>query len=333
MFSAEDKLRIRELHRQWGSPFVRQQLNNLCSLGGVVLLIYTWYAGLWPLTVLLWFVVGHFFHTKPLSLHDASHGTLAAKRRMNELFGILCGTVSLVPLSVYRHAHAYHHGFMATVRDPELWPFNVPGTSRGVRVACALLEILLGFIYTPLLFLRSLFVCGPLKSSLRRRILLEYGLVLLLWGSVAVLLTHYGWWEPFLVGYFAPLIVAGAYQTLNKYTEHLGLFGETVLSGTRTVIPETAVNKAVSNMLQHVDHHGTHHRYAQIPFYHLPEASQIVYGRSCPKNPVFPTYLAAFLDMLPCLIDPKVGSQWKKCTQHPSEPPVEHRQASTPLIE
>ncbi|MCA8985072.1 MAG: fatty acid desaturase [Planctomycetaceae bacterium] len=310
--SPEDKLRIKELHAQWGSPFVRQQLNNLCSLGGVVILITTWYAGLWPLTVLLWFVVAHFFHTKPLSLHDACHGTLSSNRRMNGIYGVLCGTVSLVPLSVYRHAHAYHHGFMSSDRDPELWPFNVPGTSRGFRMLCAFLEIVFGFIYTPFLFFRSLFVCGSVKKNVRRRILLEYGLIVLFWGSIAVILTKYQWWEPFAIGYFAPLVIAGAYQTLNKYTEHMGLMGETVLSGTRSVIPETLLHKAFSNMLQHVDHHGAHHRYAQIPFYHLPKASPIVYSQRSAENPVFTTYYAAFFDMLPTLADPKVGGQWKK---------------------
>lgn len=83
-------------------------------------------------------------------------------------------------------------------------------------------------------------------------------------------------------------------------------------------------------MLQHVDHHGTHHRYALFPFYHLPQVSQIVYRRPSQGNPVFPAYLAAFLNMLPCLLDPKVGSHWKNCEQ---EPPAEHRQASTPLLE
>lgn len=313
--TADQKTQIRQLHQQWGSPFLRQQLNNLLAFGCVGIAIYTWYAGLWPLTVFTWFIGGHFFHTKPLSLHDASHGTLSPNRRKNGVFGILCGTVSLVPLSVYRFAHAYHHGYMSTQRDPELWPFTIPGTSRGFRLLCAFLEIVFGFVYTPWLFFRSLFVCGKVKKQVRRRIVLEYGLIVLFWGSVAGILTYLNWWEPFLIGYFPPLVVAGMYQTLNKYTEHMGLMGDTVLAGTRTVIPATKVHKAVSNMMQHVDHHGTHHRYALIPFYQLPEASPIVYGDSVPENPVFATYHAAFFDMLPTLLDPKVGAQWKKWEQ------------------
>ena len=311
-FSSEQKQQIKQLHTQWGSPFLRQQTNNLLSFACVGAAIFTWYAGLWPLTILSWIIGGHFFHTKPLSLHDASHGTLSPNRRKNTVFGVLCGTVSLVPLSVYRHAHAYHHGFMATERDPELWPFNVPGTSRLFRVSCAFLEIVFGFVYTPWLFFRSLFVCGKVKKEVRRRVALEYGLIVLFWGTVATGLTYLQWWEPFLIGYFPPLVIAGMFQTLNKYTEHLGLMGDSVLSGTRTVIPETGLHKAFSNMVQHVDHHGTHHRYAQIPFYHLPAASPIVYNQAEAHNPVFPTYHAAFIDMIPCLLDPKVGSQWKK---------------------
>ncbi|WP_237228501.1 fatty acid desaturase family protein [Rubinisphaera sp. JC750] len=310
VLTTEQKSEIKRLHQQWGSPFVRQQLNNIAAFTGVGIAIYTWYAGLWPLTIVTWFVAAHFFHTKPLSLHDASHGTLSSNRRKNGVFGIFCGTVSGVPLSVYRYAHAYHHGFMSSERDPEMWPFNKPGTSRPFRMMCAFLEIVFGFLYTPFLFCRSLFVCGPVKKAVRRRVIFEYALIALWWGGVAGVMTYMGWWNYFLIGYFPPLVIAGAYQTLNKYTEHLGLLGDTVLAGTRTVIPETTVHKTMSNLLQHVDHHGTHHRYAQIPFYHLPEASPIVYGHNDPANPVFPTYHAAFIDMLPSLLNPKAGSQW-----------------------
>ncbi len=303
---------IRRLHAQYGSAILRQQLNNVGILISCGLAIYFWQLGLWPLAIVCAAIGGHFFHTKPLSMHDASHGTLDPNRRRNNFFGIVCGTAALVPLSVYRFAHAYHHGYMSTEKDPELWPFNQPGTSRPLRLFCAFCEIFLGAIYTPLLFFRSLFTCGTIKKKLRRQIIAGYGLIVVTWGTVFWLVNYFDIWEPFLIGFVLPYFFAGMYQTLNKYTEHMGLLGDTVLSGTRTVIPVTAVNKLASNMIQHVDHHGTHHRFAQIPFYQLPEASEIVYGEESPENPVFRSYWAAFFDMLPTLRDPKVGAQWKK---------------------
>ncbi len=306
----EQKAEIKTLHTQSGSSMLRQQGNNLIMFALLALNVVLWQQGMYPLLVASWFVLGHFFHTKPLSLHDASHGTLDANRRKNTVMGLMCGTASLVPLSVYRHAHAYHHGYMSTEQDPELWPFNKPGTSRLFRMTCAFFEIFLGCIYTPLLFVRSLFTCGRLKKDLKRRILLEYGLVLLVWGSLFTVIGLNGWWMEFLMAFGVPYAIAGMYQTLNKYTEHMGLQGDTVLAGTRTVIPRTAVHKTVSNMMQHVDHHGTHHRFARIPFYALPRASEIVYGSPDDRNPVFSTYHEAFFDMIPTLWNPKVGSQW-----------------------
>ncbi|MCA8988903.1 MAG: fatty acid desaturase [Planctomycetaceae bacterium] len=312
ILSEEDRYRIKQLHQHGGGTMLRQQLNNLFGLGMCFLGLYLWHQGLWPLLVICWVVQAHFFHTKPLSLHDASHGTLHYDRRKNEMFGILCGTVSLVPISVYRHAHAYHHGFMSTERDPEMWPFNKPGTSWFFRMTCAILEIFCGCLYTPFLFIRSLFVLGPLKKAVKKRVLMEYGLIVLFWGSIAAILTWRGWWPEFFIAFGIPYAIAGMYQTLNKYTEHMGLFGDSVLSGTRTVIPRRLVDKTLSNMMQHVDHHGTHHRYARIPFYSLPLASPIVYGDRNPRNPVYSTYAGAFFAMLPTLLNPKAGSQWLK---------------------
>jgi len=306
---------IKKLHSQYGSAVLRQQLNNVGILVFSGLAIYCWSLGLWPLTVLFCAISGHFLHTKPLSMHDASHGTLDPNRRRNNFFGIVAGTGSLVPLSVYRFAHAYHHGYMSTEKDPELWPFNKPGTSRLFRMTCAFFEILFGAIYTPLLFFRSLFTCGTIKKKLRRQIILGYGLIVVFWGTIFAVVNYLDLWEPFLIGFIVPYAFAGMYQTLNKYTEHMGLLGDTVLSGSRTVIPTTRLNKVASNMIQHVDHHGTHHRFAQIPFYQLPSASEVVYGQESPENPVFRSYWAAFFDMLPTLWDPKVGAQWKKTTR------------------
>ncbi|HCS51299.1 fatty acid desaturase [uncultured Rubinisphaera sp.] len=310
--AAEEKLKMKDLHQQSGSAVLRQQLNNVAIIFLIWACITLYYQQMWIGLVIGWLALGHFFHTKPLSLHDASHGTLDQNRRRNTIFGIVCGTGSLVPLSVYRYAHAYHHGFMATKADPELWPFNDPQASRPFRMLCAFLEIFFGFIYTPLLFVRSLFVCGKLKKDLRKRIIFEYCLILLVWGTLFTVVAWQGWWVQFLVGFGVPYAFAGMYQTLNKYTEHMGLLGDTVLSGTRTVIPKKRVDKTISNMMQHVDHHGTHHRYARIPFYALPEASEVVYGENNPENPVYSTYAGAFFAMLPTLWNPKVGSQWKQ---------------------
>ena len=108
----------------------------------------------------------------------------------------------------------------------------------------------------------------------------------------------------------APKLVAGAAQTLNKYVQHMGLFGDSDLSSTRTVADTRRFGQALSSSMLHIVHHGTHHRYAQIPFYKLPAATAYVYNAPGPDEPVFGSYWAALMDMLPVLKDPRIGRQW-----------------------
>jgi hypothetical protein len=74
----------------------------------------------------------------------------------------------------------------------------------------------------------------------------------------------------------------------------------------------------LSYSAQNVVHHGTHHRYARIPFYHLPAATPYVFStgadpsRSDEAPRIFTSYPSAFFDMLKTLGDPKAGAQWSQ---------------------
>ena len=78
-------------------------------------------------------------------------------------------------------------------------------------------------------------------------------------------------------GTLAVCWIAGSLQTVRKFTEHLGRFEDTILGMTRTVIYRGAIGAAASKSQLHVEHHGTHHRWAAIPYYNLPQATEIVY--------------------------------------------------------
>lgn len=293
------------------SPAIRLASNFFCAVGLSILAVASWNRGYWPVTLICWGVCGHFMHTFALCFHDAAHETLHPNHRVNEWLGCLYGTMILVPMTVYRRAHARHHAQLASINDPELYPFVDPGTSRSFRVMCAMTEILLGYFYTPLLFVRSVFVDGKLTDELRRQILLEYLFIALTATSFLALFAFTGTWHLYLIGVVGPAIFGGTYQTLRKYTEHLGLVGPTILQSTRSILPRDRWNQIVSSLVQHVDHHGTHHVRARIPYFELPIASDKVYRGKLEDLPVFHSYPAAFWDMLKSLGDPKAGPQWK----------------------
>lgn len=262
-----------------------------------------------PALLLVWPAYGYVLWQFTLAFHDASHGRFHPVRWVNELFGHGVGTFSFLPLAVYRHAHARHHAYIGTARDPELWPFTIPGAPRAVRVMAAMVEIVLGFVYTPLLFLRDA-VVGGLSARERREVALGYAACAVVWGAILAAVYQFRAWELFAVAVVVPFAIAGAIQTLNKFTQHLGLQGRSVLGLTRTVVDQRRYAALVSSSILHNDSHGTHHRYAKIPHYHLPEATPYALAGSREACPVFPSVAAALLDMLPCLADPKVGAQW-----------------------
>jgi hypothetical protein len=107
------------------------------------------------------------------------------------------------------------------------------------------------------------------------------------------------------------MAISGAMQTLNKFEQHLGLHGQTVLGLTRTVVDRHKFAEMISAAMLYNDYHGTHHRYAKIPYYHLPQATPYALSGAREYCPVFPSIVSASIDMLHCLIDPQVGPQWK----------------------
>jgi len=288
---------------------LRLAVNACGAAAGGVLAFEAWSIGAWGILLASWVLAGHFLHTFALSLHDAAHGTLHPRRRVNEWLGHLYGTLVLVPLTVYRRAHAHHHAQLASIHDPELYPFTDPRTSRLFRWSWVVLELGAGYFVTPLLFVRSVLHDSRLTTALRRQIVREYAVCLALTATILLTVWLTQTWTFYFVAVLIPALIGGAFQTLRKYVEHLGLTGQTILHSTRSIRPQGSWNETVSWLLQHVDHHGTHHVRARVPFNDLPILSESLYaGRD--GLPVYRSYWRAFLAMAGTLANPRVGAQW-----------------------
>ena len=112
-------------------------------------------------------------------------------------------------------------------------------------------------------------------------------------------------------------MVAGWFQSLNKYVEHMGMMGVGVVGSTRSVVPEDEIGKSLAEAWQNVAYHGTHHLYAKIPYYKLPDASEHVLAEHAPEGTLFTSYFSAFLAMAPTLVNPRIGTQWLQTNQSP----------------
>jgi len=179
-----------------------------------------------------------------------------------------------------------------------------------VLPCCA--SLFVGFFYTPFLFLHGVLVGRNIPPAQRVRIRLEYVFGAFVWLAMLGTVGHYGWWEAFGVGYLVPACLAGNLQSLRKFTEHMGLTGDSILTVTRTVADPRWFGNLLSESMLHIDYHGTHHRYARLPYYNLPIATPYIYNGDRPALPIFPNYARAMLDMLRTLGNPRVGRQWEK---------------------
>src|SRR4030095_7760884 len=110
---------------------------------------------------------------------------------------MIIGISSWTSFSLYRAAHQTHHMHLGTERDEELWPFVDPRMPRWWRVLAAYLELFAGLIFTPLVFIRTFFRAGsPIRSKkVRRRIWMEFALILGSWTTILSLVAWFGVWK------------------------------------------------------------------------------------------------------------------------------------------
>ena len=274
-------------------------------------------ASLW-LALPLVLLAGHLMHGSGVAFHEASHGHLRRSRFLNELDGVIIGVLSLMSFSLYRAAHQLHHMHLATERDEELWPFVHPQSPRWLRILAAFLELTVGLLFMPCLFLRTFLRAGsPIRSRrVRRRIWAELVLIVVVWAGILSAVTYWNVWYFFLWMYVGPAILAGNLQSWRKYIEHVGLTGSTVNSSTRNIVAEGWPGRLMAFSLLHEPYHGVHHLHAGLPHEELPGRASELAPRTADEMHPFASYRHALLHLLRSLADPRVGAQWRGLPAH-----------------
>jgi fatty acid desaturase len=278
-----------------------------------VVLAVAVHQGLIWLAVPLLLVVSHLMHGTLIGLHEAAHGLLRKNRRFNEFDGIVIGTLSLMSFSLYRVVHQTHHAFLATERDYEFWPLSHTTTPRWRRCLAAFIELNFGFFYTPFLFLRAFFrSSSPVRSKrMRRRVWAELVLTVVVWALVLWAVGTFGLWKYFIWMYLAPAFLAANLQSWRKYIEHVGMTGATVNGSTRSIVSESWMGRVVAFTLLHEPFHGVHHQQAGLPHAVLPQHAEKLQPKKPGERAPYPGYRYAFVELMRCLADPRVGPQWQ----------------------
>ena len=276
-------------------------------------MVFLYHGNFW-LVVPLVLICSHFMHGLLIGFHEASHSMLRKSRAYNDFEGALIGTFSFIPFTLYRVAHQTHHSHLGSQRDEEFWPFVEPSVPRSGRILAAILELTIGVFFTPFIFSRSFFRKGsPVRSArVRRRIWIEYIVMVLFWIALLGAVSWLGVWYYFLLGYALPAWIAGNLQSWRKYIEHVGLTGRTVRSGTRSIIADNWIGRLVSFTLLHEPYHGVHHLHMGLPHAELPGHASSLKPTSPDESAPFRSYGHALLHLLRCLPDPQIGSQWHR---------------------
>ncbi len=310
MNATDSTIEPHETHWISRSAFQMLALMFMASQVGLGFAVY--HANYW-VAVPLVFVTSHLMHAMLIGFHEATHGLLRKSRILNEIDGIIIGTLSLMSFSLYRAAHQLHHAYLASERDEELWPFVHPEMPRWARVGTAVLELTMGLFFTPFLFIRTfLRKDSPIRNrKLRRRIWIEFAAAAVVWTAILTAIAIFDAWKYFLWLHVMPAWLAANMQSLRKYVEHVGLTGSTVNSSTRSIVAEGWVATFLNFTLLHEPYHGVHHWRSGLPHPELPRHADALEPSADEERPPFRTFAAAMRDLFINLADPRVGAQWR----------------------
>ena len=130
------------------------------------------------------------------------------------------------------------------------------------------------------------------------------------WGVMIAATMWLGTWNLLLWLYVLPALVTGSMYAIRKYIEHMGLMGTTPAGLSRSVVHVDPLGKLYTFTMFNIGYHGVHHAYASMPQHSLPQFTGVLADEAGESETVYPNYRRAFVDMLPSLANPRIGSQW-----------------------
>lgn len=300
---------IQALHQPRGGNVPTMLFNLSMVAAAFFSLISGWPTDHPAWIVLVTIVLAYFQHCWTIIFHEDAHYSLYAARWHNIFNGRIVGTLLLIPFEIFRQVHIRHHARMNTPDDFEQWPYCDPTKSLRFRRVFLVIDILLGAWVAPFIYNRAFFVRNtPMKDpAIRRKVWFEFGIMFVFWSVTIGLVAYYGAWRGLVLGYVIPAVVTGWIQTIRKLTEHLGLPAGDPMRGARTVLPQRPMGRWFAWTSFHIESHGLHHKFPQMPHRNLEKAYALLEDGETAPEVTFSTYWQAIRDMLPHLRRPGIG--------------------------
>lgn len=237
----------------------------------------------WPLRLALALVNGLVIVRVFCLFHDFQHGAILRNSKLAQGIYWLFGTSILVPPSVWRETHNYHHAHTAKIVGSHIGSYPVVTTAMWGQMTGAqkTLYKLARHPLNVILAMLTVFSIGMcLRPFFRAPGKHWGGLVsfLLAYGTGAALTAagHFDW---FLFGWLVPMwlaAMAGAYLFYAQHNfpeAHIASRQDWTFSGAATDSSSyMEMGPLMSWFTANIGFHHVHHLNAAIPFYRLPEA-------------------------------------------------------------
>lgn len=241
------------------------------------------FAPWWPLRVAFSLLDGLTIVRVFCLFHDFQHGAILRRSKLAEAIYWCFGMTILVPPSVWRETHNYHHAHTAKIVGSHIGSYPVVTTAMwtelswlqkmGYRLVRSPLNMLLAVftVFTIGMAIKPL-VRGPLKHP---TCLIS---LLVVYGSLAALLAT-GHGDAWVFGWLLPMWLAAMTGSYLFYAQHNFPAGHIASRQDWSFTKAATLSSSYMMMgplmnwfTANIGYHHVHHLNAAIPFYRLPEA-------------------------------------------------------------
>ena len=285
----------RLMHRSDARAWL-QTLSHFCAIAVTGYLLYSTWGSLW--TVPLFAVHGTLLAYTYAAQHEFSHLTPFRTRWLNVFWGHVCGFIGFFPHWFDRTQHMVHHQYTSIRgKDTEIEGFRPetePFTLRSFLYTFSAIPYWLGL--WQLLGLHARGRVDPLEEELFdpndiRRFIHEARVYLAAYLLILLLSVYYGTWIAIHL-WIAPMLCMKFMHHVQNYAEHYGLpKAANVMDSTRTIYT-TPLNRW---MVWNMTYHTAHHRFANVPFYNLPQLDRLIRSHVRHRLPGYLPFVAKLL--------------------------------------
>ena len=257
--SPEKKKVIRDLHRlQPAWNLIVFLFIGMWVLGAAVLLREP----SWPIRFLCYMTIGVAIQSMAILLHEGIHGNLFRRKKLDRWASVILGIPALFAGTAYKVPHILHHRFNRTEKDPD----EFTNLSKN-RTFLSIAFYAWGLIGMPLYLFHAPFNALRLgKPRERLDIILEYGLLGVIYGGVFLTAAKFGAVSTVLHCWIIPMAVSSVLGNVRGWAEHAMTPRGHPLTETRTVTSNWLVSLLMCNLNYHLEHH----LFPGVPWYRLP---------------------------------------------------------------